>query len=104
MMRPAYCPRHEKLVDIVAPAWAPAALLWPAIRELLTGCICADPDPRAFGDLWEDEILPMLYELQEEASTGVISMRLRVVRGRPLSEFLDADEVARVLRLDDKGR
>ena len=94
----ACCQRHEKRID-VAPVWAPAALFWPAIRELLTGCICADSDPRAFGDLWEDEILPMLYELQEEASTGVISMRLRVVRGRPLSELLDADEVARVLRL-----
>jgi hypothetical protein len=101
MMATVYCGRHAKVVQIEQPAWAPPVLRWPAIRALLTGCPCADPDPGTFDDLWR-EIRSLLEDVDDEIATGVISFRVHRVRGVVLSELLDSDEFERNLRRGDR--
>ena len=86
MIDPVYCGRHAKVVLIQPPAWAPPVLRWAAIRALLTGCPCADPDPGTFDDLWR-EIRALLEDVDDEIATGMISFRVPRVRGVLLSEL-----------------
>jgi hypothetical protein len=102
-MTRAYCHRHEKDVQVDPPPWAPSVLYWPAIRTSLTGCPCADPAPVEFDMLWR-EIRPILNGLDDELATGAIPLRVRQVRGRPLSDLLDPDEFTRILRQSDPER
>jgi hypothetical protein len=101
MMATVYCGRHAKVVQIEPPAWAPPVLRWPAIRALLTGCPCADPDPGTFDDL-RREIRSLLEDVDDEIATGVISFRVHRIRGVLLSELLDSGEFERILRLGDR--
>lgn len=101
MMATVYCGRHAKVVQIEPPAWAPPALYWPAIRALLTGCPCANPDPVTFDDLWR-EIRSLLEDVDNEIATGVISVRVHRIRGVLLSELLDSVEFGRILRRGDR--
>jgi len=101
MIDPVYCGRHAKVVLIQPPAWAPPVLRWAAIRALLTGCPCADPDPGTFDDLWR-EIRALLEDVDDEIATGMISFRVPRVRGVLLSELLDSVEFERILRLGDR--
>ena len=101
MMAPVYCGHHAKVVQTEPPAWAPPVLRWPAIRALLTGCPCADPDLATFDDLWR-EIRSLLEDVDNGIANGVISFRVHRIRGVLLIELLDSDEFERILRRGDR--
>ncbi len=81
MMATVYCGRHAKVVQIEPPAWGPPVLRWPAIRALLTGCPCADPDPGTFDDLWR-EIRLLLEDVDDEIAEEVEAVQVRPRRQR----------------------
>ena len=45
------------------------------------------------------DLLAALRLIELEIENGVINERVRMIRGRPLGDWLDLDEVARLLRL-----
>lgn len=97
MKTEAYCAKHDRVVKIIPPAWAPFVIEWCAARELLTGCPCKDPDPVAFDTVW----LPILDHLHaiddEREGSRPISTDSRVVGGAPLAAWIDPDVFARIL-------
>lgn len=104
MAHSVHCGKHgRRNVEVMPPPWAPQVLDWAAIRALLTGCPCADPDPAAFDALWQ-EIQPMLHGLEDEVASGVIRQTPLTVRGRPLAALLDRGTFDRIFRqLDARG-
>ena len=98
MRSDAHCGKHTRTVQVVPPKWAPYVLEWVAVREFLTGCLCADPDPSHFDAVWQ-EIREHLRELDEDqAVAGQVSFAARIVHGFPLSAWLDPDILERILR------
>lgn len=56
------------------------------------------PDPHDLGALRLD-VMAAVVALEAEIQSGVIAPGVRLVRGRPLADWLNLDDVARLLRL-----
>jgi hypothetical protein len=97
------CAKHDRVIHIGRPDWAPLVLDWAAVRGFLTGCPCNDPDPVAFDVVWT-EILEHLHTIDNDVSVvDEVAFALRMVGGAPLSAWLNGDEVERILRRGRDG-
>jgi hypothetical protein len=86
----AVCEYFEiPLPDVATEAQAAHALA----RALLGG----DLDPKALTELQQD-VVDGVRALESEVGSGRVMPTRRVIRGRPLAEWLSLDDVACVLR------
>jgi len=84
--------RKAELLALLSPPTAPT-LAPGAVREALGD----SPTPHALAGLTFD-IMAAVHQLEAEIQTGVIAPRPLLVRRRPLGDWLDLGEVARLLR------
>ena len=91
-----------------AHPWPDSLSLDPiTVCEVLTGC---DPEPwrRAKHEhpvpdphdlaILRFDVAEAVAQLEAELRAGAVEPRVRLVRGRPLADWLDLDDVARLLR------
>ena len=87
--------QKAEVLRILAPEpMLTVALDSTTVREYLGD----HPDEHDLGILRLD-VLAVVRQLNLEITSGVINPGMRLVRGRLLSDWLDLDEVARLLRL-----
>lgn len=75
---------------------APAPVI-PLDRAMVRKALGADPDEHALACLRFD-VLAAVRQLEAEIMAGDMAPSPLLVRGRPLADWLDLDDVARLLR------
>jgi predicted Zn-dependent protease len=83
-----------EILRLLAPEPAPSLALDPVTVHEVLG---ANRDEHDLGIL-RLEILAAVRQLEIEIATGVIDKRVRMVRGRPLADWLTIDDIAMLLR------
>jgi hypothetical protein len=77
----------------VPPYATPETLNTILADAMLTGRL----DPKAVTDLHE-QIVQAVRDLQQEIASGTLKREPRLVRGKPLADWLSLDDVAKMLR------